>query len=150
MKNLFEPDRCAEVQQRLAQLRPDSARQWGKMTPSQMLVHCSLAMEAALGERKPPRMFIGRIVGGMVKRSVVGTDKPIGRNAPTAPFLVVREQPEFEPERARMSALVNRFAQGGPKACTSHPHTFFGPMSPDEWAILMYKHADHHLRQFGV
>lgn len=150
MKNLFEPDSIAEVQRRLTQLRPESERQWGKMTPSQMLVHCSRAMEAALGERKPPRMFIGRIVGGMVKRSVVGDDKPMGRNAPTAPFLKVREQPEFEAERARMIALVNRFAKGGSQACTSHPHTFFGPMSPEEWAILMYKHADHHLRQFGV
>ncbi|HMA03447.1 MAG: DUF1569 domain-containing protein [Gemmatimonas sp.] len=150
MKNLFEPDSIAEVQRRLTQLRPESERQWGTMTPSQMLVHCSRAMEAALGDRKPPRMFIGRIVGGMVKRSVVGDDKPMGRNAPTAPFLKVREQPEFEAERARMIALVNRFAKGGSQACTSHPHTFFGPMSPEEWAILMYKHADHHLRQFGV
>jgi hypothetical protein len=23
-------------------------------------------------------------------------------------------------------------------------------MTPDEWATLMYKHLDHHLRQFGV
>ncbi|HYK18636.1 MAG TPA: hypothetical protein VEV37_11470 [Bryobacteraceae bacterium] len=23
-------------------------------------------------------------------------------------------------------------------------------MTPEEWAILMYKHLDHHLRQFGV
>jgi hypothetical protein len=25
-----------------------------------------------------------------------------------------------------------------------------GHMTPDEWAILAYKHLDHHLRQFGT
>jgi hypothetical protein len=27
---------------------------------------------------------------------------------------------------------------------------FRGEPKPDEWAVLMYKHTDHHLRQFGV
>jgi hypothetical protein len=26
----------------------------------------------------------------------------------------------------------------------------FGPLKPKQWAILMYKHVDHHVRQFGV
>ena len=48
------------------------------------------------------------------------------------------------------AVLIDRFAAAGPKGCTTHPHSFFGPLTPDEWAILMYKHLDHHLRQFGV
>jgi hypothetical protein len=150
MKNLFDPHRVNEVKQRIAQLRPDSERQWGKMTPAQVLAHCSRAMETALGDYKPPRMLIGRVIGGTVKRKTLGDDKPLSRNSPTAPFLVVRDQPDFAAERARLNALVDRFAAGGPPSCTAHPHTFFGPMSPDEWAVLMYKHADHHLRQFGA
>jgi len=50
----------------------------------------------------------------------------------------------------RLAGLIDRFAAGGPAGCTQHPHSFFGPLTPDEWAILMYKHLDHHLRQFGV
>jgi LPS sulfotransferase NodH len=46
--------------------------------------------------------------------------------------------------------LVNRFVAAGANGCTNHPHSFFGQLTPDEWAILMYKHLDHHLRQFGV
>jgi len=38
----------------------------------------------------------------------------------------------------------------GPAGCTAHPHSFFGRLKPEEWATLMYKHLDHHLRQFGV
>jgi hypothetical protein len=72
------------------------------------------------------------------------------RNSPTAPFLIVHEEPEFIAERARLSTLVDRFANGGPTTCTTHPHTFFGSMTPEQWAILMYKHVDHHLRQFGA
>jgi len=49
-----------------------------------------------------------------------------------------------------LCALIDRFAVGGPQCCTKHPHTFFGQMTPEEWATLMYKHLDHHLRQFGV
>jgi hypothetical protein len=26
----------------------------------------------------------------------------------------------------------------------------FGPLTGREWGALAYKHADHHLRQFGV
>jgi len=46
--------------------------------------------------------------------------------------------------------LVDRFASAGKAGCTTHPHTFFGRMTADEWGILMYKHIDHHLQQFGV
>jgi hypothetical protein len=150
MKNLFDPARTTEVKERIGQLRADSERNWGKMTPAQALAHCSRAMETALGETKPPRMLIGRMIGGMVKRLALADDAPMKKNSPTAPFLVVHDEPDIAAERARLIALVDRFAEGGPSACTTHPHTFFGPMTPDEWAILMYKHADHHLRQFGA
>ena len=150
MKNLFEQTSVDEVKQRIARLRPGSERQWGKMNPGQALAHCSRAMETALGDTNLPRMFIGRIIGGPVKKLALGNDEPMKRNSPTSPAFVVRDQPDVAVESARLSALIDRFSKGGPEKCTRHPHTFFGPMTPDEWAILMYKHVDHHLRQFGV
>src|SRR5690348_16282413 len=83
MKNLFEAGRVEEVKQRIAQMRPDSARQWGKMSPAQALEHCSRGVEMALGDKTPPRMLVGRILGGMVKSKVVGNDEPLRRNSPT-------------------------------------------------------------------
>jgi hypothetical protein len=150
MKNLFEPARAAEVKQRIGELTSDSKRQWGKMTPAQALAHCSRAMETALGDTVLPRMLIGRVIGGTVKKMALGDDAPMKKNSPTAPSFVVRDDPDIAAERARLCALVDRFAAAGPAGCTTHPHTFFGPMTPDEWAVLMYKHVDHHLRQFGV
>ena len=150
MKNLFEPERAAEVKQRIARMTSDNKREWGKMTPAQALAHCSRAMETALGDTKLPRMLIGRVIGGMVKPMALGNDAPLKKNSPTAPSFVVRDEPEIGAERERLIALVDRFAAGGPTGCTTHPHTFFGSMTPNEWAVLMYKHIDHHLRQFGA
>jgi hypothetical protein len=150
MKNLFEAARLAEVKERTAQLRPDSEPLWGKMNPAQALAHCSLGMEWAVGDRIPPRMLMGRIIGRIVKPMVLGNDEPMRRNSPTAKDLVVHDERDLETERRRLTGLIDRFATAGPEGCTRHPHSFFGMLTPQEWATLMYKHLDHHLRQFGV
>jgi len=150
MKNFYEPETLAEVQARLAQLTPAAERQWGTMTHAQMLAHVSLSMEWAVGDRRPPRMFVGRLFGLMVKGKVLGNDAPMRRNIPTSPDLVARDEHDFETERTRLAGLLDRFATSGPAGCTTHPHSFFGKLTPEEWAELTYKHVDHHLRQFGA
>lgn len=150
MKNLFETGRVEEVKGRIALLGPDSARQWGTMKPAQAMEHCSRGMEMALGDKTPPRVLVGRILGWIVKPLALGNDEPMRRNSPTAKELVVMDERDLGTERTRLCGLIDRFAAAGPKGCTTHPHAFFGPLTPDEWAILMYKHLDHHLRQFGV
>jgi len=51
MKNLFEAARVEDATERLAHLRPDSERLWGKMNVAQAVAHCSAALELALGDR---------------------------------------------------------------------------------------------------
>ena len=148
MKNLFEAATVEEVKGRIAQLKPDSERVWGKMNPAQALAHCSAAMEMAMGANKPPRIFIGRLLGRFAKKSMIAKEKPMPRNVGTEKSLVVIDERDFGVERRRLSEVIDRFAAGGPGACTRHPHFFFGPLSPVEWAALMYQHLDHHLRQF--
>src|SRR3984885_2828308 len=148
MKNLFEAAAVEEVKERMALLRPDSERQWGKMNSAQTLAHCSAAMEMAVGDRTPPRILIGRLLGRFAKKSMILNEKPMPRNVGTDKSLVVSDKRDFVMERQRLREFIDRFAAGGPKACTSHPHFFFGPLTPEEWAALMYQHLDHHLRQF--
>jgi hypothetical protein len=150
MKNLFEVATVEEVKERLVHLRPDSGRLWGKMNAAQAVAHCSAGLELAVGDRLPPRKLLGRIIGGLVKPMALGNDEPMRRNTPTVKDLVVKDERDLEMERKRLSALIDRFAAAGPGGCTTHPHSFFGRLTPQEWAILMYKHLDHHLRQFGV
>ena len=150
MKNLFEAAKVEEVKERMALLSPDSKRLWGKMNAPQALAHCSAAMEMAVGDRIPPRMLLGQIIGRMVKPMALGNDEPMRRNSPTVKGLVIQDERDLGMERERLCGLIDRFAAAGPKGCTTHPHSFFGRLTPKEWAILMYKHLDHHLRQFGV
>jgi hypothetical protein len=150
MKNLFEAGVADELKERISLLQPDSPRLWGKMNVAQMLEHCSRGTESALGDLKPPRMLIGRILGGLIKSKALGNDQPMRRNSPTVPRLVVLEDCDLAAERDRLCCLIDRFVAEGPAGCTTHPHAFFGNLKPDEWAELMYKHLDHHLRQFGV
>ena len=150
MKNLFETARVDELKERVARLTPQSRRQWGKMNAAQAVAHCAMAFELPSGERKPPRALIGRLIGGIIKPLVLGDDKPMRRNSPTVKGLVIVDERDLTEERERLGAAIDRFAAAGPSGCTAHPHSFFGRLTPDEWAILMYKHVDHHLRQFGV
>jgi hypothetical protein len=150
MKNMYAPSDLETLKARIAQLRPDSDRQWGSMTPAQALTHCSLGMQMATGDLRPPRMLIGRILGPLIKPKVVADDQPMRRNSPTVQELKVPSQPDFATEQLRLIGLLDQFSAAGPKGCATHPHAFFGRLTPDEWAILTYKHVDHHLRQFGV
>jgi len=120
------------------------------MNAAQAVAHCSAGLEWAVGDRIPPRMLLGRIMGRMVKPLALVNDKPMRRNSPTARDLVVQDEWDLGTEREWLCGLIERFAGARPAGCTTHPHSFFGRLTPQEWATLMYKHLDHHLRQFGV
>ena len=150
VKNLFEAATVEEVKERLAQLRPESERQWGKMNPAQMLAHCSATMGMAMGKITPPRILIGRLLGPLAKKSLIVNGTPMRRNSMTEKSCLVTDERDLLVERQGLRESIDRFATGGPGVCTKHPHFFFGPLTPVEWAVLMYQHLDHHLRQFGV
>jgi hypothetical protein len=151
MKNLFDATVADQVKTRLGKLRPQTERLWGKMTSAQMLAHCSVSMQWAVGEVMPEKGALpARLMGRLVKPMVFRNDDPMRKNSPTTKSLIVAGEPDFAAERDRLSGLIDKFATGGPASCTTNPHPFFGKMTPDEWAVLMYKHLDHHLRQFGV
>ena len=149
MENIFNAADRAALQQRLSRLQPTSARQWGKMNAAQMLAHCAAAMEMACGDRQKKQAFIGKLVTPFIRSTFLGP-KPLGRNSPTDPDLVIAEERDFSAESQRLSTLVDRFCQAGPDAAGRQIHSFFGRFSGEEWGRLTYKHLDHHLRQFGV
>ena len=149
MKNLFEPAEVDDVKTRIRQLDTSRRAQWGTMNVAQALAHCAASFHIALGEERPPRMLIGRIIGRLVKPLALGNDAPMRKNSPTVPGLVITDERDLEVERGRLLNAIDRFVAASPAGCARHPHSFFGRLTPDEWAVLMYKHLDHHLRQFG-
>lgn len=151
MKNLFDATVTNQIKARLEKLEPQTERRWGKMTAPQMLAHCSVSMQWALGEVKPEKGPLPvRLLGKLVKPFVLRNEDPLRKNSPTAKSLIVADDRDLAEERERLLRLIDKFSAGGAAGCTRAPHGFFGKMTPEEWATLMYKHLDHHLRQFGV
>jgi hypothetical protein len=90
MKNLFDATAATEVKTRLEKLRPQTERLWGKMTAAQMLAHCSVSMQWAVGEVVPDKIALpARLVGRLVKPMVFRNDDPMRKNSPTAKSLIV-------------------------------------------------------------
>ncbi len=116
VKNLFEAATVEEVKERMAQLRPESERQWGKMNPAQMLAHCSATIEMAMGKTAPPRILIGRLLGRLAKKSVIVNRTPMRRNSMTEKSCLVTDERDFVVEKQRLREidrpLCNRRARG--------------------------------------
>ena len=74
--SLYDQQARAAMVRRIQALHADSPRKWGKMTPAQMLAHCRVGFEVALGERKLKRAWLGLLVGWFAKRVALG-DKPL-------------------------------------------------------------------------
>ena len=148
MNDLLDLDACRAILDRIQALTPDSRAEWGKMDVAQMLAHCQAPLQIAVGERTMKRGLIGRLFGGFARRSLARPE-PFGKNMPTAPSFKIADARDFDEERDRLVALVRRFTDGGSGALSSE-HPFFGPMTPEEWGSLQWKHLDHHLRQFGA
>jgi len=123
MKNLLETEAFEEIIQRINRLEPGSQRRWGKMEVAQMLAHCTASLQVATGEKSPPRMFIGRILGPLVKSSFTN-DRPLRRNSPTDKSFLVIDQRNFEKEKAKLIDVISRFSKGGIDKVTKHPHFF--------------------------
>jgi hypothetical protein len=149
MKTLFDRPTLTAVLARIDRLRPDAPRAWGKMQPAQMCAHCAVALELAVGDRPSRQKLIGKLLSPLVKKGILG-DAPFKKNGPTDATLIVADARDFDAERTRLTSLVRRFGEGGPGAATRNPHLFFGPMTGEQWGVLMYKHLDHHLVQFGA
>lgn len=149
MKNLFDKAVYEEVKQRMKGLSSASQAQWGKMNVGQMLAHCKVAFGVPLSDKRMPRSIIGLLIGWMVKPKLYN-DSPWKKNLPTAPAFIVKDTRDFEKERAELAELVDRFYNLGPANVGKFPHPMFGSFTSAQWGMSMYKHLDHHLRQFGV
>jgi hypothetical protein len=147
MKTFFEPAVQAELLGRLETLRPDNTARWGRMDAAQMLEHCAEGMKMGTGELKMQWSPIS-LFGWMLK-FLAYNDKPFKYNAPTAPELTIAGPREFQAAKAHFMESWARLAPG-PSTILNRRHPFFGTLTPDQWGILLFKHLDHHFRQFGV
>jgi hypothetical protein len=143
----FDSDAAGEIAGRIQALHPESAAQWGKMSIFQMLRHCTLCEDMMLGHIRFERVFIGRLIGKMILKKALKEGRPFGKNSPTNPALKTHtDSGDFERQRKEWLARLQQYANFSNHDFT---HPFFGRMTKDQVGVFVYKHADHHLRQFG-
>lgn len=148
--DIFSPDVTAQVITRIQALKPDTHPLWGTMTAARMLAHCCVTYEMVFeNKHRKPGAVARFFLRWLAKSSVVG-DKPYPKNGRTAPAFLVTDERQFDTEKQRLIAFLQRTQALG-RAHFDHKESHsFGPLSSEEWNTMFYKHIDHHLRQFGV
>jgi hypothetical protein len=125
MKSLFQPPIVQEVKTRIANLKPDSAAEWGTMSAAQAMAHCTGGLQMALGDSTPPRVLIGRLIGGIIKPMALKDEVPMRRNSPTAKSLVVADDRDLPKEKQLLTALMHpaspRLLRQNDPAGVGHP-----------------------------
>ena len=131
---------------RIRQVSPDAQAQWGRMTARGMLAHIHESARMALGELVvPPKKVFIRYPP--LKQFIIYL-MPFPKGAPTAPELVRRQADDWIAELVDLEAAIDRLAAKS-AAATWPDHPAFGTMTRRAWGTLVYRHTDHHLRQFG-
>jgi len=144
---LNETDRAAIVN-RMRSLSTSSTRRWGTMDVTGMLKHLHLSALMALGEMDVPSANKRAFHMFPLKHLLLYV-VPFPKGAPTAPKLKPVDAASMEEERAALLELMERLGTG-PSEGAGPAHPLFGPLTWREWGVVMYKHADHHLKQFGA
>ena len=116
-----------------------------------MLAHLNASFEFVFEPHtnKRPGLFQRFFLRLFVKPMVVG-EKPFSKNLPTAADLKQSEEKDFETEYRRLRTFITRTGQMGEEAFEGKLHLVFGKLSAREWNHLIFKHLDHHFRQFEI
>jgi hypothetical protein len=146
MKTIFDQPTLALLKERIQSLPPGSTALWGKMTAFQMLRHCTKSEEMFLGMKTYKRLFIGRLFGPMALRGILKDESPMKKNQPTHPEFRISGNGDFEAEKQKWINLLNAYHLASVQAFV---HPFFGEMTREQIGQYVFKHTDHHLRQFN-
>ncbi len=149
-EDVFDPAVAERLVSRVEALTPSHQPQWGSMDVARMLAHCCVPYEMALEDiHRPMNPVIQTLFRLFVKPGVVN-GKPYRRSTPTSPAFRIADERDFALERRRLTAYIRRVSELGEEYFEGRPSPSFGTLTADEWNRLLYKHLDHHLRQFGV
>ena len=111
-----------------------------------MLCHLADQLRVALGDipAAPVHTLASRT---LLRFLVVNTGiKPPRAKIMTAPEMLLSQPTSWDEDLSACVDLAERVGRGTASAV----HPTFGPLSPQEWGRLCWKHLDHHLVQFGV
>jgi hypothetical protein len=135
-RSLADPAVVTEVIARVSRLTPDNHRQWGTMTPPEVLCHLADSFHAVLGERAFSGADPTLLTSTVVKWIAIHTTVPWPQGVPTRPEIdshIKGTRPgAFEQDRAAVIALIRRFTL--PETRYDR-HPAFGRMTRNEWLL---------------
>jgi hypothetical protein len=138
---------------RLASLRPEDQRRWGRMSAHQAVCHLSDSFRVPLGIRHTKPIPASPLKRALIKWAALYLPVPWPKGVPTMPendqFIGGSPPRTFEGDRRELGRLINEFASATHVLKAAY-HPMFGTMPIADWQRWGYLHADHHLRQFGV
>jgi hypothetical protein len=144
---IWDSTRRSALAARVRTLTPAHTAKWGKFSVGGMVAHLNDGARMATGDlpiagkgpvflRWPPVRYLMIHV------------LPMPKNAPTAPELLARSSAsDLAREQQAFATLLDGLARCESLAAE---HPAFGSMTRDDWGVLIHKHIDHHLRQFGA
>ena len=148
MKSIFEPSVRDALLARVDRLTPDRPPLWGRLTAPQMICHVSDQMRQALGELEA-RPMRGPLAHAPINWFVIYVlPWPKGK-AKSPPEFLARRPASWDADLAACKQLIRRVSERGPEAAWP-ASPVFGRISGKDWGALVFKHLDHHLRQFAA
>lgn len=149
--NTFDSSTTTAVLARLEKLNSESTPEWGKMNAGQMLAHLNVAYDMVYNPEnfKRPNWLLRKVISLMAKKQVV-SDKPYPKNGSTAPDFLIKDEKDFNAEKAKLIENIKTTEAKGTTYFEGKESFSFGVLTIQEWSNLFYKHMDHHFTQFGV
>ena len=148
MRSILNESDRQEIRSRVRSLSASSTGRWGSMDVANMLHHLRLSARMALGDLPVPSSNKRAFQIFPLKHLIIYV-LPFPKGAPTAPELKPMVAASLEEERAAVLDLLEQIGTG-PCEGDGPAHPLFGPLTWREWGVATYKHADHHLKQFGA
>ena len=149
MNSIYEKAANRRMIERIKKLTPESTPLWGKMSVDQMCRHCTLSIKIPQGKLDLKYNHLLSIIGRVFKQKII-TDHVLEQNIPTVKELLVRRHYPFEKSKNDLIKNFSRFSIEGKASIKNLNHPYFGEMTYKDWDIVIWKHLDHHLKQFGV
>lgn len=149
--SIYDDATTLELFRRLDSLTAQTPGLWGKMSIAQMLKHCAIPYKAIMdkGNIKKGPWYIRIIAKLFFKKSMVNeVDYP--HNLPTAKHFIIHDQPDFSSSRELLKNAIRESHAKGETFYEGRVHPWIGQLTAREWSNMLYKHLDHHLRQFGA
>lgn len=148
-KSILDQKVVAEVIERISKLNVEDSAHWGRMTSTEMLAHCNLAHQSIL--KAPPAEKSGGLKRWLAKIVFLNVMKAFPKGAKGPQRFDMKGKVDvalFEEEKSKYKHIIGKYAKLDHKLAGYHPR--FGALSHKEWGIFVWRHADHHLRQFGL